>query len=377
MAGSAFDKQTSVGPQLGHILLVAFQYLYSVRNGRKNGAIPDFGHNDLTLEQKVQHYSAAACGVAPYPTWAPKNGWAPPTRNCPRDYGERIALVGIQPFTDPNRVYEARAIQTMGEVALTESLAFYAKQLQLKLRILTLHCGHEYKLFTTLLLNDSGSRTPDYEGLLHQWRSHVDGSKVFPKEVCHLRWMYQRWESIVDTKKLRERVDLAAIQSFIKRCNETFDQAYCDYITDMTATADHADVRRLARLVDQSFASIIAREESGDQQQPQQQQQPLHQQFAANRRYFHCSASDFYIPSLVVQKTPKTCGCSECPGRQRRTGAGGICNATAEDRSKFVSEAGGCVPTRMYRLKTGNCVRYNNACWYSPPRKRARRGHED
>lgn len=275
---SAFDKQTIVGPHFGHVLMVSFQYLYSIRNGRRNGVVPDFGHNDLTLEQKSQCYSAKASGgqFIEHHDWAPKHGaWKPnggtiDDNASPQDFG----LVGIQRYPGSAAdLYDASQVQDSSQ--LSPSLKFYANKQQLSVPILPLHGGKEFKLFAKLLQSHGGTGADlDYDAILSQWRTNVDGVHIFPKLLCHLRRAYKLWESIAAAKEARKHVNFADVKAFLKRCNDAFDASYFNFILEQTASiSEAADAFSLAELVDESLRASIGEERPAQQQLQGQQEQ--------------------------------------------------------------------------------------------------------
>ena len=91
-----------------------FAYLYSVRNGRKYGAIPDFGHNNILLAEKLQVYSAEATDgqYCEFKNWTHKKQWK--GNNSTHNTVPGTCPIGIQPISSDTEEEKAEYKRTVG-----------------------------------------------------------------------------------------------------------------------------------------------------------------------------------------------------------------------------------------------------------------------
>ena len=172
------------------MLLRDFAYAYSVRNGIKCGQLPDFGHLDVQLEQKIQFLSVKVFGHSgrEYKTWTVGDlnhdcDWSP---------------TGVQPSSvDAFALYDESKLDCS---QMPPSLRYLAKESKLLAPVLPVATSKEVRLYVTLL-GEIG-RTPNFERMAALWKSHVNGNDVFPKLPCHLRSFYERWQAVCDKAKM-------------------------------------------------------------------------------------------------------------------------------------------------------------------------------
>ena len=64
--------------------------------------------------------------------------------------------------------------------------------------------GDEGRLFQAILASHGGNqKAPYFDGMLDEWKRHVDGQTIFPKHRSHLQLYYRRWTVTFQKKTLR------------------------------------------------------------------------------------------------------------------------------------------------------------------------------
>ena len=206
-----------------------FAYLYSVRNGRKYGAIPDFGHNNILLAEKLQVYSAEATDgqYCEFKNWTHKKQWK--GNNSTHSAVPGTCPIGIQPISSDAAYIETNLAEN---IQLSSSNAFYAEQQQLKVPLLPIKGDAEWKLFCKILQSHGGTRAdPDFSCMLQLWIQYVDGKKYMPKAESHLRAMYKSYESVLRKKDIVSKFGsaFADVKRFLQRSNDLFDATFYNF----------------------------------------------------------------------------------------------------------------------------------------------------
>ena len=64
-----FERQPSLSAPMAHVLLFELAFQYSVRNGQRFGRLPNFGHNNISLEEEVQRLHLFLWKEKAYKEW--------------------------------------------------------------------------------------------------------------------------------------------------------------------------------------------------------------------------------------------------------------------------------------------------------------------